>query len=89
MWPWNEDKRQANLAKHGVDFANVARFDWVTAIIEPDTRFDYGELRQVATGELEGRLYIVTFTLRGEITRIINMRKANGREVQKWINQKS
>ena len=89
MWNWDEDKRQTNLAKHGVDFAAVAGFDWATAVIEPDNRFDYGEVREVATGELNGRLYIVTFTKRGDVTRIINMRKANGREVQKWINRKS
>lgn len=89
MWHWDEDKRQINLAKHGVDFAAVAEFDWGAAVIEPDMRFDYGEVREIATGELEGRLYIIAFTRRGDITRIINMRKANGREVQKWINRKS
>lgn len=89
MWNWDEDKRQTNLAKHGVDFADVAGFDWATAVIDPDTRFDYGEVREVATGELNGRLYIVTFTMRGDVTRIISMRKANGREVQKWINRKT
>ncbi len=89
MWDWDEAKRQSNLAKHGVDFADVAWFDWATAITEADTRFDYGELRKIATGKLGGRLYIVTFTTRGAVTRIINIRKANGREVQRWINQQS
>ena len=88
MWDWDEPKRQANLAKHGVDFALVGEFDWLSAVIRVDDRFDYGEVRLKAEGLIAGRLYAVVYTERGLIKRIINLRKANKREVLLWISQR-
>ena len=84
MWNWNEDKRQTNLAKHGVDFAAVAGFDWATAITEPDTRFDYGEVRFEAKGMIGLRLHVLVFTPRVGKLHIISLRKANPREVKRY-----
>ena len=36
MYEWDEGKRQANLAKHGVDFADMDAFEWDTAVINVD-----------------------------------------------------
>ena len=88
MWHWDEDKRQTNLAKHGVDFAVVDQFDWLSAVIRVDDRFDYGEIRLRAEGLIAGRLDALVYTERGLIKRIINLRKANKREVLQWISQK-
>ena len=84
MWNWDEDKRQTNLAKHGVDFAVVDHFDWATAVRWADTRFDYGESREVALGLIAARIYCLAFTPRGPDTRIISLRKANTREQAIW-----
>jgi uncharacterized DUF497 family protein len=35
-------------------------------------------------GEIEGRLFAVTFTIRGEVIRIILARKANKRERKRY-----
>jgi uncharacterized DUF497 family protein len=88
MWTWDERKRQANLAKQGVDFTLVARFDWATATIEPDERQDYGELRLKALGRIWGRLHFVAFTRRNGETRIFSLRKANRREQRYWESQR-
>ena len=88
MWNWDEDKRQANLVKHGVDFGHVDRFNWLTAIITEDGRHDYGEVRLKAEGLIEGRLFAVIYTERGPLKRIISLRKANKREVLKWVSQR-
>ena len=85
MWDWDEQKRQDNLAKHGVDFADVASFDFLTAIIEPDTKKDYGELRQNALGLIGPRVYHLTFTMRGGLMRVISLRKAKTREQLRWV----
>ena len=85
MWDWDEDKRQANLAKHRVDFAWVEDFDWSTATTEPDRRHDYGERRFRSTGSIGNRLYVLIFTPRGDRRRLISLRKANGREIDKWL----
>src|SRR5690348_14381232 len=57
---WSDEKRRQNLAKHGLDFADVARIDWLTALLLADDRADYGEPRYWAFGRLEG-LPLVAF----------------------------
>jgi uncharacterized protein len=83
---WDEAKRAANLARHGVDFAAVVRFDWDKAQLAPDTRRDYGELRLIAVGRIGPRVHVLVFTPRAELIRIISLRKANAREV-KWYEK--
>ena len=77
---WDEAKRLSNLAKHGLDFVDVARFDWDGAQFERDLRSDYCEDRFIAVGGLDGRLVAVAFTPRGNTTRIVSMRPASRRE---------
>ena len=87
MWHWNEDKRQATLLLRGLDFVMVRDFDLSSARIDPDLRRDYGEERFKATGMIDGRLFIVIFTSRGERLRLISLRKANEREKRAWENR--
>jgi uncharacterized protein len=85
MFDWDEGKRQANRAKHGVDFADVARFDWDTAKQRPDDRLDYGETRIKATGLIGHRVHVLVYTPRGMAKRIISLRTANRREILDWL----
>ena len=74
---WDEAKREQNLAKHGIDFRRIgAMFDG-RVIEAADERQDYGERRIRCLGEIESRVYSVTYTWRGENRRIISARKAN------------
>jgi uncharacterized DUF497 family protein len=79
---WDEDKRAANLKKHGVDFAIVDAFEWEDAVVLPDDRYDYGEPRYMAFGRIADRLHCVWFTKRSRTYRIIGIRKANRKEVR-------
>lgn len=80
MWDWDEDKRRANRLKHGIDFAELADFDWPNAVTREDTRGDYGERRFISTARLRGRVHVCVWTLRDGQPRIISLRKANTRE---------
>jgi uncharacterized DUF497 family protein len=81
---WNEEKRQLTLEKRSLDFADAARvFDGDVLDIE-DSRKDYGECRIVTFGHLNGRMITITWTQRGDKRRIISMRKANEREIEKY-----
>ena len=80
QFEWDADKNRLNLLKHGVGFEAMARFDWTTAIRAEDDRRDYGELRYLAYGRVEGRLYVCVYTQRFGAFRIISLRKANQRE---------
>lgn len=86
MFDWDEAKRGANLAKHGVDFADAARLDWDAAVVIVDDRGDYGEIRWRVAAPLDGRLHMAVVTPRGQRLRIISLRKANAREVRQWEN---
>jgi len=73
-----------NRSKHGISLADAVQFDWDTAQIEEDTRFDYPERRFEATGYIGHRLYVVVFCFRGQAKRIISLRKANLREEKRY-----
>jgi uncharacterized DUF497 family protein len=81
---WDGAKRIANLAKHGLDFADVQRLDWDNATYLPDTRFAYPEPRFWAFAKRDGRLYMVAFCVRGTKVRIISFRKASRREERQY-----
>lgn len=51
---WDEPKRQANLAKHGLDFAELSIEFFLSARIEPARQG-----RMVAVGNLGGRIAVV------------------------------
>ncbi len=86
-YEWDEGKREANRIKHGLDFKDMAYFQWESAVILPDTRRDYREERKIAIGYIGNRLFLVVFTIRGETIRIIGLRKANKREKTTYENK--
>jgi len=55
MTTWDGPKRRRNLAKHGVDFALVERFDFETAVFMEDTSERYGQRREIAIGWIDRR----------------------------------
>jgi len=77
---WDEDKRQKALRERQLDFGDVARFDPNSLLTFEDHRYDYGEQRFNTYGYLDGVLCTYCWTPRGDITRIISMRRANDRE---------
>lgn len=73
-------KRNWTLNHRGLDFEDAAQvFDGLTAEVE-DRRKDYGEVRVICFGMLQGRLVVVGYTPRGEVRHVFSMRKANDRE---------
>lgn len=82
---WDDEKAAQNLDRHGVSF-DVAclAFDDPFAVERVDDREDYGEDRFILLGMVEGRLLHVTFTYRGERTRIISARAAEPYENRRY-----
>lgn len=54
-----------------------AAFCHPNRITEPDARHDYGEERFWLMGMIEGKVFVVVYTLRSSVIRIISARKAN------------
>lgn len=77
---WDEAKRQANIAKHGLDFKDASRvFDGPLVLFE-DGRHDYGEQRMIGIGLLDFLVVLIVHVERDEEIRIISMRKADSDE---------
>lgn len=77
-------KDASNEAKHGVSLALAADFEWESSVVWMDERKDYGEPRMCAIGYIGLRLYCMVFVERSGARRIISLRKANQREVQRY-----
>jgi uncharacterized DUF497 family protein len=77
---FDPEKSAANDRRRGLPFYLADMLEWDMALIKPDQRHDYGEDRRIATGPIDGRLYVVCFVYRGGKRRIISFRKANKRE---------
>ena len=80
-------KDAANRAKHGVPLADAERLEWDLLPALPDERRVYGETRMIGYAPIGSGVYCVVFTDRGDLRRIISLRKANGREVRRYARQ--
>ncbi len=80
-------KNARNVKLRGLSFDEAKNFDFKTAMKWEDTRKDYGEVRYRAVGQIGNRLYHLVYTPRGDTVRVISFRKANSREVEKYVDQ--
>lgn len=84
QFEWDDDKAQANRAKHSVSFdeARTCFYDLdQVAFYDPEHSQD--EDRELLIGHSDqGRLLIVSYTLREPVIRLISARKATRREVK-------
>lgn len=80
-------KDEENCRKHLLPLAAAALLFEGSFIEEEDTRPEYGETRFIATGPIatfDDRIFVVVYTWRGLVRRIISFRKANDREVRRY-----
>ncbi len=84
---WDQKKSDACFAERGFDLAYALH-----AFLDPkrkvrqDNRWDYGEDRYQMVGAVAHRVFVVVYTVRGNVIRIISARKANQREVRDYEN---
>ena len=78
-------KDAKNIDKHGVSLELATQLEWDSALIWPDTRQAYGEPRECALALLAARVYFVAFVDRAGSRRIISLRKANPKEVNRYV----
>ena len=72
---WDEPKRQANLAKHGMDFVDLDLRFFEEAVIGPAKNG-----RRLAVGRLGGIVTVVFVHLGTEGISVISMRPGSARE---------
>ncbi|MBC7901721.1 MAG: BrnT family toxin [Saprospiraceae bacterium] len=87
IFEWDEKKRTINLQRHGFDFADAAEvFGSETTTIEDD-RFDYGEIRFVTFGMLQGLVVAIVYTESDENIRVISFRRATRNEEREYYEK--
>ena len=74
---WGEVKRLSNLEERGVDFRDAALIFEGTVIAKEDMRENYGEQRFRAVGQVDNEYYVVAYTWRGSVLRIISAWKVD------------
>jgi uncharacterized DUF497 family protein len=80
-------KEARNVAKHGISLVRAEAMDMAAAIVREDKRFDYGETRYIAFGDIDDALHCLVFTFRGSKVRAISLRKANKKEIRRYGGQ--
>ena len=81
---YDEAKRQANLAKHGIDLAECAPIFDFPMLSQEDTRDSYGEQRTQSIGWLHGQIVYLVWTERPDSARLISCRKATPHETRRY-----
>ena len=84
LFDWDSAKSERNRQERGFGF-DIAILIFEGDTVEwPDDRRDYGETRVRAIGEVNGVVFHVVFTDRGDVRRIISARVASKKERNQW-----
>ncbi|MDR3493342.1 MAG: BrnT family toxin [Ancalomicrobiaceae bacterium] len=75
---WDENKRQSNIAKHGIDFEDILPI-FYSPHLDFALKFEK-EPRRQATGMIGELCFAVIYTMRGTVVRIISTRRARKNE---------
>ena len=88
LFGWDDQKSLINKQKHGIDF-EAAKSLWLDdrrveiEMIFPD------EKRWALIAKIEGKIRTAVYTIRGETTRLISVRRARPKEVRLYEEKKA
>jgi uncharacterized DUF497 family protein len=81
MYEWDDTKNAVNIAKHRVSFELARRIFDGPELTVRDDRQDYGEVREISIGMVDGLAVLTVVHTSGRDTvRIISARPASARE---------
>lgn len=84
MVEYDVDKDAENQRQRGLPFAAAEFLFDGPFVEEEDSRGDYGESRFGPVAQFGDRLFVVVYTWRDNVRRIISFRKANDRAIRKY-----
>jgi uncharacterized protein len=83
---WDEAKSRANKGKHGIDFVEAQALWLDRRLVEAPTRSE-ADSRSVVVGVIAGEHWSAVITYRGEVIRLISVRRSRFREVQAYESE--
>jgi uncharacterized protein len=81
---WDETKRRTLLPQRQVDLLYAALIFEGDVLSWPDERRKYGETRTISLGLVEGEVFVVVHTQRGDVTRLITAWKGGRRDRERY-----
>ena len=85
---WDPAKNAENERKHGVSFADaVGLWDDLYVEVEEIAYSEDGEQRNAILGRLSGKIYVAIWTKRGEVIRLISVRRARKNEEEVFFDK--
>lgn len=84
MITYDENKRLANIANHGIDFIGCETIFDNPMLTSEDNRYDYGEQRLQSYGILGNQVVFMVWTDR-QFPHIISIRQADKNETKRFI----
>ena len=85
MPTWRESKRRRNIKLHGLDFAGAEAIWDDFTVTREDTRENYGEVRLVTFGILNGEVVVLVHTDGDDDMHIISLRRAEKYEARYYF----
>ena len=84
---WDEKKRQKNIQKHGLDFAELEIIFHKPMVTKIDDREDYGEVRWISLGDMAGTAIVLVYTEIPTGIRLISARRATKNEINIYFKK--
>lgn len=84
---WDEEKNEQNIRDHGIDFNDAKEIFYGPTIEALDADHSAVEERYTAYGMATGRVLRVTYTMRGEVYRLISARKADRNDTRRYYEK--
>jgi len=81
------DKDAENVRQRGLPLAfGAVVLSNAIGVVE-DTRNQYGETRMKAFAQVHGLWFARTYTMRGDVTRILSVHRVREQEARRWLKQ--
>ena len=77
---FDPEKNEGNIVKHGVSMARAIELAGIVVVEDPR----FGEPRFRLYGTIDGIAHCAAVTMRGNIVRIINLRRAHRKEMLRY-----
>lgn len=84
---YNDQKREQNYDKHGVDLLEAALIFEGQTLTRVDDRRDYGKVRYISLGLVEDVPYVVIHTQRNGNTRLISAWRGGRKDYETYKNR--